>query len=64
MLLKIDQKCWFLAANPQIGELLEQFRPGLRRFVVDNYLVFYQPIESGIEVFRILYGARDIENLL
>ncbi len=64
MLLKIDRKCRFLAANPHTGELLEQFRPGLRRFVVDNYLVFYQLIDGGIEVFRVLHGARDIEKLL
>lgn len=64
MLLKIDRECRFLAANPRTGEVLEQFRPGLRRFVVGNYLLFYQLIEGGIEVFRVLHGARDIEKLL
>jgi toxin ParE1/3/4 len=26
-----------------------------------NYLVFYRPIEDGIEVLRVLHGARDID---
>lgn len=26
----------------------------------ENYLIFYRPIEGGIEVVRILHSARDI----
>lgn len=28
------------------------------------YLVFYRPLAHGIEVFRVLHGARDIEGIL
>ena len=37
----------------------------LRSFRVkgfENYLIFYDPIPDGIEVFHILHGARDIES--
>ncbi len=27
----------------------------------ENYLIFYCPIEDGIEVFHVLHGARDLE---
>lgn len=27
-----------------------------------NYLIFYSPIEDGIEVFHVLHGARDLEH--
>jgi toxin ParE1/3/4 len=27
----------------------------------DNYLIFYAPTSEGIEIFRILHGARNIE---
>jgi len=27
-------------------------------------LIFYRPIEDGIEVIRVLHGAREIEQLL
>jgi len=40
---------------------------GLRRFPVTdfgNYLVFYLPRRDGIEVIRVIHGARDIEVLL
>ena len=29
-----------------------------------KYLVFYVPIPGGIEVFRVLHGARDIDGIL
>jgi toxin ParE1/3/4 len=36
----------------------------LRAFRVkgfENYLIFYGPISDGIEVFRIIHGARDLD---
>lgn len=29
-----------------------------------NYLVFYRPISDGIEILRVLHGARDLSSLL
>jgi len=28
----------------------------------ENYLIFYRPIQDGIEVFHVLHGARDLEH--
>jgi len=39
---------------------------GMRRLPVnefEKYLIFYLPHEHGIEVIRILHGARDIDGL-
>ncbi len=39
------------------------FLPDLRTWPVpgfENYLIFYRPIDEGIEVFRVLHGARDL----
>lgn len=33
----------------------------IRHFM--NYLIFYRPIDGGVEVLRILHGARDIERI-
>src|SRR5258708_40181123 len=36
----------------------------LRRWRIrgfENFLIFYRPIEDGIEVLRVLHGAREIE---
>jgi len=38
----------------------------LRRWRIrgfENFLIFYRPLEDGIEVIRVLHGAREIERL-
>jgi len=55
-----------LAGMPGIGVPYERDDPelaDLRCARVDGfvkYLVFYRPIEGGIEVLRVVYGARDL----
>jgi toxin ParE1/3/4 len=59
-----------LAGMPGIGTLYEPddaLYADLRFFPVSRfkkYLVFYRPIVGGIEVLRILHGARDIQGIL
>lgn len=56
-----------LARKPDLGALGEFRSPylaGIRRWRVKgfkNYLIFYRQREDGIEVIRVLHGARDIE---
>jgi toxin ParE1/3/4 len=58
-----------LAAMPGMGRIREFSNPrlqGLRSWPIrgfGNYLIFYRPIADGIEVLRILHGARDIDAL-
>jgi toxin ParE1/3/4 len=49
-----------LAAMPFMGQARFDLAPGLRMFPVGNYLIFFRPIESGIEVIRVLHGKRHI----
>jgi toxin ParE1/3/4 len=37
--------------------------PGLRSFPVGNYVVFYRIVPEGIELVRVLHGARDLRRL-
>jgi toxin ParE1/3/4 len=59
-----------LARMPGMGTPWESDKPGLagmRFFPVTkfrNHLLFYRPIESGIELVRVLHGARDLDALL
>jgi toxin ParE1/3/4 len=46
--------------NAIIGEL--RFLPLPSRF--KKYLVFYRPVADGIEIARVLHGARDIHGIL
>jgi toxin ParE1/3/4 len=49
-----------LAALPFMGQARFDLAPGLRMFPVGSYLIFFRPIESGIEVIRVLHGKRNI----
>ena len=55
--------------HPEMGRVTEyrsRFLAGTRMFPLKGFpkhLVFYRPLESGIEVIRVIHGARDIETL-
>lgn len=61
---EIAEVCHRLAENPLAGRAREELAVNLRSFPVGNYVVFYQPIENGINVIRVLHGARDLPELL
>jgi len=60
---RIEGKLQTLAQNPGLGRRREELSAGLQSFSIDSYVVFYRAIENGIEVIRVLHGARDIEEL-
>lgn len=51
------------AENPGIGRKRDHWQPNIRSVREGNYLILYRPIEDGIEIVRIVHGARDIEAL-
>lgn len=61
---RIHEKCLLLAEFPQMGVVQDELKPHLRSFSVGHYLIFYFPIEDGIDIVRVLQGARDIEGFL
>ena len=63
LLDKIDEKSQTIAQSPFIGIARDELGPEIRSFPIGNYVLFYQPIEDGIEIIRVLHGARDIEAL-
>lgn len=62
LIRKIERKLKILAENPSIGRRREDLSPNLRSLSVGKYVIFYRPINRGIEVARILHGSRDIDN--
>jgi toxin ParE1/3/4 len=58
-----------LAEMPELGQrqlFAKKELADLRVWQVQgfkNYLIFYRPIERGIEVIRVLHAARDIDAL-
>ena len=60
---KVESEFTFLAANPKAGPTRFDLRPRLRSWPVGNYIVFYRPLKSGVEVLRVIHGARDLSNI-
>lgn len=54
------EKCELLAKFPEMGRTRHEFIINLRSFPVKNYIVFYLPVESDIEILRVLHASRDI----
>jgi toxin ParE1/3/4 len=59
----LTEKFAFLSQNPTL------FAPqvaygGLRKCGLGNYLIFYRSVKGGIQIMRVLHGARDLQKLL
>jgi len=52
-----------LASMPELGRKRDELSPRLRSFPVKNYIIFYRRMASGVEIARILHGARDLPTL-
>jgi toxin ParE1/3/4 len=63
LIFLIREKCGVLSRQSKIGRDCSELFPGLRGFPVGNYLIFYLPAKEGIEVVRVLHGARDLPSL-
>lgn len=61
LLDRIDAALKVLSHNPSAGRDRSDLAPGLRSFVVGSYVLFYHPIQGGIDLVRILSGYRDIQ---
>jgi toxin ParE1/3/4 len=59
-----------IARMPGLGERRDSIHPrldGLRIRRIDGFahhLVFYRPTDDGIDIVRVLHGARDIDGAL
>lgn len=62
-LAKIEAQCRRLGENPQLGPARPEIAPDLRLWVVDKYLILYRVVTDGVEVVRVVHGARDRERL-
>jgi toxin ParE1/3/4 len=54
---QIGKLCHF--SNPLLAGIRQQAIKGFKK-----YLVFYRPIDLGIEILRVIHSARDIEAIL
>lgn len=55
------QRFELLATNKEIGTRQDQFVVEMRMFPFKDYQIYYFPNDEGIEIYRVLHGARDIK---
>jgi toxin ParE1/3/4 len=60
LLARFDRLFHTLAAQPNSGKKVDELAPNLRLMPLGSYLIFYRPLPDGVEIARILHGARDI----
>jgi toxin ParE1/3/4 len=49
-----------LADFPELGEARPDIAPGLRKWTVGNYLIFYRVDPDAVTIVRVVHGARDL----
>ncbi len=57
------EKFELLLSHPLIGRERNEIFIGLRSFPAGRYIIFYQPMDYGIEVLRVRHGASDLRGL-
>ena len=50
-----------LLAYPEAGRARHELLVNLRSLPVKRYVIFYQPMDDGVEIFRVLHGSRDVQ---
>ncbi|MBS0318183.1 MAG: type II toxin-antitoxin system RelE/ParE family toxin [Proteobacteria bacterium] len=58
---RLDRKLETLATQPRLGRSRDELMAGLRSFSFGRYLIFYLPLDDGIDIVRVLRSARDID---
>ncbi len=50
-----------LATQPMMGRARPELGERLRSLPFRRYVIFYLPVEDGIDVVRVLHSARDVD---
>jgi toxin ParE1/3/4 len=62
---EMEQLFSALAAYPRMGEQVRTRRFGVvRRFSQGNYVLYFRPLLDGVEILRVVHGARDQNRLI
>ena len=57
---KLHQAVALIAANTLLGVERPKLANNIRCFPVDNYMLYYFPIDNGVEIVRVLHASRDV----
>jgi toxin ParE1/3/4 len=60
---RIEEKCRVLRDHPQLGPARPEFAEGARSLLIERWLALYRLVEDGVQVVRIIDGARDLTKI-
>ncbi|MCD8487819.1 MAG: type II toxin-antitoxin system RelE/ParE family toxin [Desertifilum sp.] len=63
--LRVDfkKKCQHLTQFPNLGRSYTELKPNLRGVPLMGYIIFYQVVDGGVEIVRVLSAYRDLKSL-
>ena len=64
LMKKFRDKFSLLATFPMLGRERNDIVVGMRCLVLDDYLIFYQPHTTEVEIWHIRHSAQDSSDLL
>lgn len=57
---QLKAKFELIAGQPNIGRERQEIMLALKSFPHKSFIIFYFVTDTGIEIFRVLHGSRDI----
>jgi toxin ParE1/3/4 len=48
---------------PEMGRSRDELSPGYRSFPKGQFVIFYRLIPEGVEIIRVVHGARNLDEL-
>lgn len=63
LLTEIAKKFVLLLQYPEMGRERNDLILNMRSFAVKDYLIFYSPIDDGIEILRVVKASRNLSQL-
>jgi toxin ParE1/3/4 len=64
MLDRISDGFHLLAKFPHGGTARPELGQNLRCYSVGSYVIYFRPAKEGVEIARVLHGARDVDTIL
>ena len=61
---RIEQACRMLGERPLLGGAGPELAPQARSWVVGEYLILYRPCPDGVDIVRVVHGARYLDDLV
>lgn len=60
---RIENACQVLTEYPQLGRARPEIADGARSLVVERWLALYRLVPGGVQIVRIVDGARDLTKI-